>query len=405
MNKIVNADRKIQLAASGILLDHPFFGNLLAHLKKVPSTQTKTFKVNSKEIVYNPQFVDTLSIAETKGILAHETLHVALTHHLRRMGREMSQWQESCDYVVNSIVSEAGFTLPDDALINSRFDNMSVEDVYKIIFMERPPQDQEEQGDNDNQEGGTGQGEGAGQGGDDDQEGDSDGQNNPPPPLSTGDFEDGPATEEDRTTDESNWKVRTIQAAHAARSQGKLPRQLKHLIKDIIKPKANWKAQLRDFVSATSKDGYTMMPPNRRMIHQGIYLPSLRSQTLNKIVIGVDTSASVSNDELTQFQSEINSILEENTEASAVVIQCDTRINDVTEYENSDLPIKMEARGRGGTSFDPVFDWVEDNGAEPDCLVYLTDLECNFPDQPGYPVLWASVADHTAPWGQTIHII
>jgi len=62
----------------------------------------------------------------------------------------------------------------------------------------------------------------------------------------------------------------------------------------------------------------------------------------------------------------------------------------VEELGPGDLPLSIRAAGRGGTSFDPAFRWVEEQGIRPSCLVYLTDGECGYPSQtPNYPVLWA----------------
>lgn len=410
----ISAERKIQLAATGILLDHPFFGDLLAFLRKKSSRDTQTFKVDGETIFYNPDFVDTLSIPETKGVLAHETLHVALTHHLRRKHRDPQLWNQAGDYVVNSILDGAGFTLPDDALRNPSFNGMSAEEVYRILEemsqnndgnSDRDGDNQQQQGQGGDGQGGGGQsqgGQGDGQGGSgQSQDGEGDGEGNQPPPLSTGDFTDGTSSEEERTKQEADWHVRATQAAQAARSQGKLPGQLQELVDEIIKPKVSWKSTLRDFVSTIAQDGYTMMPPNRRLRALGINLPSRRSQSLGHVVIGVDTSGSVSSEELKQFQAEINSVLEEHPEAKATVIQCDWDIQDIQEYESADLPIKMSYKGRGGTRFSPVFEAVDEMNDRPDCLVYLTDLGSSFPDQPEYPTLWVSVVDGEAPWGTT----
>ncbi|MBT7307105.1 MAG: hypothetical protein HN842_02755 [Gammaproteobacteria bacterium] len=400
----INADRKIQLSSTGILLDHPFFGDLLAGLRKHPNRNIPTFRTDGEVIEYNPDFVDTLSIPHAKFILAHETLHVALTHHLRRGYRDAEDWNIAADHVVNLVLDDAGFHAPDDAVMHKSFSGKSAEEIYHIIHQEK--QDGDGDGNHNSKGGGQGQNPSGGQSQPPDGDDQSDEQGNEPPPLSTGDFTDGTAKNEaERAQQEADWKVKTAQAAQAARSQGKLPGSLTELVDSILKPKANWKAQLRDFVSAISQDGYTMNPPNRRLRAIGINLPSKRSQSLGNIVIGVDTSASVSSDELEQFQGEINCILEEHPSAKATVMQCDWDLQSVDEYENHDLPIKMEVKGRRGTQFEPVFDEIERLGERPDCLIYLTDLGAEFPTPPDYPVLWASVYEGKAPWGDTIHII
>ena len=68
--------------------------------------------------------------------------------------------------------------------------------------------------------------------------------------------------------------------------------------------------------------------------------------------------------------------------------------------------VELALRGGGGTSFRPVFDWVEEQEIEPRCLVYFTDGYADFPEQPhSYPVMWAIIdSSETPPWGEILHI-
>ncbi|MHA2501978.1 MAG: VWA-like domain-containing protein, partial [Candidatus Kariarchaeaceae archaeon] len=60
-------------------------------------------------------------------------------------------------------------------------------------------------------------------------------------------------------------------------------------------------------------------------------------------------------------------------------------------------------KGRGGTSFIPVFQWVENRGDIPDLLIYFTDGYGSYPpSEPGYPVVWVMTTDHMPPWGDLI---
>ena len=80
----MNASDKLSKARAGLILDHPFFGALALRLGLVPDPRKSTASVNGKRIAYNPDFVDGLTLAQTKGILAHEVLHVACGHCWRR---------------------------------------------------------------------------------------------------------------------------------------------------------------------------------------------------------------------------------------------------------------------------------------------------------------------------------
>jgi predicted metal-dependent peptidase len=125
---------------------------------------------------------------------------------------------------------------------------------------------------------------------------------------------------------------------------------------------------------------------------------------VGEIVVAVDTSGSIGTQELEQFAGEINAIINEAQPESIRVIYCDAAVQAVDEFSPSE-PIKLSPKGGGGTDFVPPFRWVEENGVEPKCLIYLTDLCCNsFPVAPDYPVLWVTDSHKTAPFGETLQI-
>ena len=157
----------------------------------------------------------------------------------------------------------------------------------------------------------------------------------------------------------------------------------------------------------SARNDYSGTPPNRRYISQGFYLPSLRSLELPAVVVAVDTSGSVTEEDLAQFAAEISGILEA-YETEITVIYCDSGINGEPEvFTREDLPLKLQARGGGGTDFRPPFKFVAEHDLTPACLIYLTDLECSrFPSDPGYPVLWARIGKYgdNPPFGEVIEI-
>ncbi|MCK4821935.1 hypothetical protein KA005_39590, partial [bacterium] len=163
--------------------------------------------------------------------------------------------------------------------------------------------------------------------------------------------------------------------------------------------------QLQNYMGSFAKEDYTWMRPNRRFIGEDIYLPSLHSETLGEMVVAVDTSGSITREELEQFSSELNSILEGSKPSKVTVIYCDTRVAHTEEFTPEDFPVKLHKHGGGGTAFSPVFEHVNQHLEEtPECLVYLTDMYCNdFGPEPHYPTLWVTTSDLTeAPWGSVI---
>ena len=77
-------NEKISKARTQLVLDHPFFGSLALRLKLVEDQTFATAYTDGKVMGYNPAFIDTLSLAETKWLIAHEVMHLACMHHVRR---------------------------------------------------------------------------------------------------------------------------------------------------------------------------------------------------------------------------------------------------------------------------------------------------------------------------------
>ena len=92
------AAERIRKARTALLLDHPFFGSLLFRLKSEEDRAIPTMATDGVVLRYNPEFVDTLNSATLAGVLAHEVMHPALQHHIRRSKRDPRRWNEACDY-------------------------------------------------------------------------------------------------------------------------------------------------------------------------------------------------------------------------------------------------------------------------------------------------------------------
>ena len=109
------------------------------------------------------------------------------------------------------------------------------------------------------------------------------------------------------------------------------------------------------------------------------------------------------------FLAEVSGILEEVRPKRLVLIWCDAAIGRVDELnDSSDLANvrKQGAPGGGGTSFVPVFDWINNEGLTPDALVYLTDGLGVFPTRaPNFPVIWGSIYPQAKyPWGDVVDV-
>lgn len=366
------AQEKVHKARVNLILDYSFFGTLALRLKSVEDNTQDTFYTDGKVIGYNSEFVDSLSLPEVTTILCHEILHCACMHMFRRGNRDDEKWNRACDYVVNDLLVRNNFKLPDNALLDSQYSGKCAEDVYNLL-----PQD-----DSDND---TGKGK-----------------TNP-----FGEVRDFPGdNESEKNEAEGNFQIAIKMADKIAKSRG-VNVGISEDVAQVTSTKVDWQNMLRKFVSESSKNDYTMSRPNKRYVWQGLYLPSLYSQEIGEIVIAVDTSASVSKDELDGFLTEISSILAEVQPKKTIILHCDSKIHDIEEYEQGEEIKSNFFKGRGGTRFEPVFEYIENEGIQPNCLIYLTDLESTFDkiENPCYPVLWVSTRkDLEAPIGETIYL-
>lgn len=381
--------RKKFVRARITLCNHqPFFGLIALNTPVIFTDSIETMGVDGVSLFVNPKFVEEKSQAELCGVIAHECLHVALLHPTRRGQRDAKKWNIATDHAVNlellkAIRADDGYLmeLPDDCLADPQYDGMSADTIYN-----RLPDDKGDDGGDPGDQPGNEPG---------DSPGDTGG---------CGEVFDAPA---DVSVEEieAEIKQKVVQAAHSARAQGKLPGNMESMIDDLLKPVVDWKSKLREHFERVFPSDYSWMRPNRRYVHQGLYLPGVEKDGTGHIVVGVDTSSSVSDDEIKQFIGEINSICEDVVPEKVTVIYCHTDVWAVDEFE-ADEDFTVRPRRGGGTEFVPVFEEVEKRGIQPKALIYLTDLGCHgYPTTPSYPVIWGATDRYsTPPFGEVIDV-
>jgi len=361
-----------------------FFATLLLRLRSRPDWSVETMATDGRELLYSPQFVNGLTPATLRGVLAHEVMHNALAHHARRVGREPRLWNIACDLAINPILRAAGMSLPDGHLMpgEGRFGELvpgkSAEEYYSSLMENQESKEQSPSASESQDPGGCGQVIDPDQG--------------------------DPAQVQ---ASEAEWKVAVAQAQQAAIGRGPLPGGLGRSVEQVLHPPADWRSVLREFVSAHARNDYSWSRPNRRFIAQGLYLPGLHSEELGDVVLAVDTSGSIGARELGIFAEEANAVLA-SYDCSVTVLYHDTEVQKVQIWRSSDGPLVLDAIGGGGTSHVCVFDWIAQAGDRPACVICLTDLETEFPSViPDLPVLWAVTGGQlsAAPFGRVIPLL
>jgi predicted metal-dependent peptidase len=415
---------KLTRARTQLLLNQPFFGTLCLRLKLVAG-ELPTMATDGRRIVYDPAFVEELTAAELEAVLAHEVLHCALGHHCRRGGRDPQLWNEAADLAINPILIGNGFSLPSGALLDPAFDNLSAEEIY-VRLMERSreesspapnqsPQPNTEAGASPRQEP---QPQHSPDSGNSEQipsnptheAVENEVRDQSQDPGGFGEVWDAtddlgrPVSQAENSRQQHEWNIAAEQALRSAKSCGREPANLVRSLNENRQSKQDWRALLREFVAATSPCDYRWTPPNRRYIASGLYLPSVERAGVGTIVVAVDTSGSIGEEELEQFAGEITAISDEAKPEAIHIVYCDAAVQSVQQFGPCE-PIELEPRGGGGTDFRPVFEWIEANQIAPACLIYLTDLCCHsYPQVPDYPVLWVTDSRRTAPFGETVRL-
>lgn len=374
----MNAEQKMLKARTNLILDHPFFGCLALRLKLIEDKKFDTAATDGAHIWYSPEFVDSLTTQEATGVLAHEVMHVALGHFWRQGHREHEKWNIAGDYAINYNLLQAGFTLPDGVLSNHAYNNMAAEEIYSKL-----PDSRKTDGGKQGKKGKKG----------------SD------PGRCGGVI---PAKDK-KTAEQMKAEIKAAVSEALRVDQGCLPAYMQRQIKKAIETVVPWHVLLRDLVERSAKNDYNWSRPSRRHFASDIILPSLISEEIPEVAIAIDTSASITEEQLSIFAAEASAVLGA-YDTTVRVIYCDAKVQNKEEetFTRADLPLEFKLLGGGGTKFAPVFEYIEEKGFTPNCLIYFTDLCGSFSEQePDYPVMWLTLkprdgVERTAPFGETV---
>jgi predicted metal-dependent peptidase len=170
------------------------------------------------------------------------------------------------------------------------------------------------------------------------------------------------------------------------KNRGLIPSELESYINglfEITEPVIDWKSYLRRFASISPKvfTKKTRYKPNKRFLNN----PALKIKQHKHTLVAIDTSGSVSDEEVLEFFNEIHHMYKTGTQVT--IIECDAIIQRIYEY-NGKLE-NISVKGRGGTDFEPVFKYMFEHRNRFNNLIYLTDGECSVPEtQIKKPILW-----------------
>jgi len=357
---------------------------------------------------YSKPFVETILIeAKLRGLVLHENLHVALKQIPR--GKDMFKEDSkianmAADFVVNDIIKnitgkvanghEPIVELPDGALYDSFFHNWSMREVYNHIRKENPQRQKPSDGSGD---------EPTNTKGDGDEDSSSRGSGTiyaNGKPYDVGqefdehDWEsyvEGLSDEERKELGDKIDRALREGGMLAGRMGGKMPRQ----ITDLLEPKVDWREALREFVSSTMKgnDEFTWRKMNKRQLANDIYLPSMENETIGEVVIAIDTSGSIGEKELTEFATELASIVDLVSPEAVRVIWWDYDVHGEQYFKPEhyrDIASLLKPLGGGGTRVSCVNHYINEKKINAECVIVFTDgyVESDIEWTIASPTLW-----------------
>lgn len=401
-----------------LILDEPYLAAAVAQFPMVDATDDgwcDTMATDGYRIYYNRTFCESISASDVQFVLAHEICH-CIFGHIERLGdRNRELWNVATDLATNFMLGEFGMPVPKNALISDKYKDQTAEDIYDSLRKESrktlvelgliPA-------------GGKASGKGSKRKMVVSTESSSTGNSGrstlwrfdnhltekPPTVVSSSTI---PVDSELR--DLRRGLIKPIE--NKLKSFGKLPGWWDETVKMAGGEEIAWREVLSRFMTGISHDDYRWFPPNKKHIWRKIYLPSIGSPAPHNIVAAVDTSGSMGTQELSSVLFYLDS-LRRSHNATLTVIECDTKIQRVRDYEAWDEAnfSTFKFAGRGGTDFRPVFDLVQKNqskGKRYDCLIFLTDAMGPFPIRPpDYPVMWIIYGRHfTPPFGEVLRVL
>jgi predicted metal-dependent peptidase len=408
-------ERKVQKAKITLMRDPRFalWSGILMVGRTSVVDNIPTACTNGRDEKYGRKFVAMLKEPELNFVVLHENLHKAyrhLTTWKKLHDENHSLANAACDYVINLKLkdldpSERVIAMPKWAdgelkgkpmgLVDEKYRGLNAKQVFDLL------KDEQKNGNSGDGEG-EGDGSGEGSGGSGTGEG-----------FDDHDWDGAKEmTEEEKKVleREIDQAIRQGVMAHqkiAGTGAGDLDRDLL----ELLEPKVDWREMLREFVKSTcsAKDTSSWRKVNRRFLSTGTYMPSLIGEKVGHMVIAVDTSGSVGQEELSGFLTEVKGIAEEVKPSQVDLIYWDSRVaghEEYTENDVSNIINSTKPRGGGGTSPSCVSEYLKEKRIVPECVIMLTDgyVGSDWGRDWTAPVLWAIVGgnDCVADNGKTI---
>tara|TARA_R100001440_G_scaffold27676_1_gene45252 strand:+ start:3698 stop:4909 length:1212 start_codon:yes stop_codon:yes gene_type:complete len=360
-----------------------FIASGLFEMPHVEDNSIPTMATDGAKVLYNKDFVLSIQEPEIDFTRIHELFHKIMKHHLRIGNRNPTIWNFACDFVINPKVEELSYhgqhgnkshviTMPKGGLYDPKYKGKTEEWVYDDLAKNYDVVEI---------------------GGGSYKLSPKDGKGDDIMPQGWGEFKPSTKSTEEQAIESQEIDQQIMSNASLLKDIGQdSPSFVKSLLDKIKQSKVEWQDVLRRFIGGDNSEDYSFRRVHRKTYHSyGMFAPSSEKIGVGDIVVACDTSGSVSNEELSQFLSEIRAISEDMHPTSVTVISCDSMIRHVERYEKGEEIKDLNSSGRGGTKVQPVFRYLEDENVQFDTLVYFSDMWIDdYPREFDKPLLWIS---------------
>lgn len=329
---------------------------------------------------YGTKFIEGLPEPEIRAIVLHENLHKAFRHieiwkHLYNENPKLANM--ACDYVINLMIYDSDTArkdvkLPDCGLLDEKYRGLDAGSVYRDLVQQK------------NSKGSI-------------TVTTADGKSKEVPVIEIGGVLDDHEWQNGNSmsSEEKEQLARDIDQALrqgqiiAGKMAGNIPRE----VVDALEAKVDWRDALREFVTSfcAERDESTWRRPSRRWIGEDVYMPSLIGESVGRLVVAIDMSGSIGNDEVGQFLGEVKQICNTVRPEGIDLLYWDTDVCQHEKYDQDQLDnLLSSTKPKGGGGTDPVCipKYIRDHKLKPECAVILTDGYVSSWGEWDCPTLW-----------------
>lgn len=390
-----------------MLVKYPFFGSIISNVTFNETKGIDTAATNGEKIVYNEDFMNTLSINDQIFVLAHETMHIAFNHIKRGNNKNHGVWNIATDAVINAFLKKDGFDVKEDFVYYEDAIDYNAEQYYEKLMKDYKDKQNEQNQNNGNQNNSDGNDSMSNEHSNssheywykpfdkeikkDIEKASKEESKEKSETSSNGEEQDdkGKKEELEKAVDEISKKDEKEAFDENKKQKKEALKKLRdELVKqsqagntttsDIIEPLdigeatkyIDWRLLLKEAVNLDVDWSY-----ENATIEEGVVTPHIEEIMKPEAEIVLDTSYSVNKQLLINFLKECKNIIS----TSRVKVGCfDTKFYGFQEVRNEKEIEKLEFKGGGGTDFNIA---VNAFSKRVENKIIFTDGEADMPDK------------------------